>query len=439
MKWSFLLAAPLAAFLFGSTDAYALESRVETSTGSSVKSAAGKKSSAKKKAGKKKRKAKRKAKRSDDAEPSGGGSIEDPLASDYAKGASPDDGSGPLLYRNGSGDDAASGGARKSDTSRSKSRSRDAGAAPRGSRPAAPGRAEAGKVGGRIGAVPAEETADLCKEYYPRSRRDIKESLDRILDGAAAGQGVGAEVVGCCNLVNAYRYLCGLSADVKPDDALTQRAEAFIADASAQGRADGSLQMKHQCNIILCSPGDETVEAFNASFSDVAVPKSEQCAFRGGYMVPGLKAIGVARGPVTSAEHCVAACVEAGPAPVRKAWTMPGEGFFPAQYLQGRIWSLYTDGHLGVSLHTAKVRVWKLAERPTAPLDPDKMPEDAVPVEVRSVNGTDRGVDFEPVLPEFVPGEPNIYAVSVSTRATRPGADGREVPVFEHFYIVDLF
>lgn len=431
MKWSFLLAALLAVFLLVSTDVYALESRVETQTDSTVTSASGKKSSAKKRGGKNKLK----SKRSDEAAWSGGGSIEDPLASDYAKGASPDDGSGPRIYRNGAGDDAASGGSRKSGNGRS----REAGAAPRGSRPSAPVNAEVGRGVGRIGAVPVEEAADLCKEYYPRSRRDIKESLDRILSGSQPAQGADEELIGCCKVVNAYRYLCGLSSDVKPDDALTKRAEAFIAEASAQGKADASLQMKHQCNIILCSPGDDTVEAFNASFSDVAVPKSEQCAFRGGYMVPGLKAIGVARGSISAAEHCVAACVEAEAAPVRKAWTMPGAGFFPAQYLQGRIWSLYTDGHLGVSLHTAKVRVWKLAERPTAPLDPDKMPEDAVPLEVLSVNGTDRGVDFEPVLPDFVPGEPNVYAVSISTRATRPDADGREVPVFEHFYIVDLF
>ena len=428
MKWSSLLLSPLAACLILPAEVFALDVSVG-GTGSSIGASVGSRDKAKSgKSGSKARQKSNKQRRSNRSR-SHRGSIADPLAEDEAKGASPR----YHGYGNGSADDAGRAPGNTPGSRAGKPAERQ-GPAPQAANPQ--------ELNRLIGNVPDSEAADLCRDYYPRSRSEIKKALERLASeqgSADSAANADAGTLACCRIVNTYRYLCGLSSDVRPDAALAERAAQFISAAKEQGSVDGQLQARFGCNVVLCNPDETVPTAFLSSFSDDAIPPVEQCTFRGGYMIPGLKAIGVSKGSVTPTEDAVAACLQTAAAPVRKAWSLPGEGFFPAACLPGRIWSVYTDGHLGTSLHSATVRVWKLAERPTAPLDPDKMPASAKPVRVSRVNPTDLGVDFVPELAPAAPGEDQIYAVSITTRKRVQGPDGQSRPAFEHFYIVDLF
>lgn len=429
MKWSPLFLSPLTACLILPTEVAALD--VSTGrAGSSLGASIGSRDSSNQE------KKRSRSKRKDDASDSAAtektrrsrGSIADPLAEDEAKGASPRiDG-----FSNGA-DNAG----------------RSPGNSP-GKRTDIPARRpemtqnafDPSKINSIIGEVPDEEAADLYRSYYPRSRSDIKKALDHLINApASSGSAAKADeaTIACCRVVNIYRYLCGLSSDVQPDAALSERAAQFISAAREQGSVDGKLQARYGCNVVMCRPGDNTQAAFLSSFSDEAIPPVEQCTFRGGYMLPGLKAIGISKGSVTPSEHAIAACLTTGAAPVCHAWSLPGAGFFPAACLPGKIWSVYTDGHLNTPLNSATVRVWKLAERPTSPLDPDNMPENAKPLRVSRINPTALGVDFVPELPKAEPDSKQIYAVSVRTRSRTQGDDGKTRPAFEHFYIVDLF
>lgn len=428
MKWSSLLLSPLALSLLLPAEILALDVSVG-GTGSSVGASVGSRDRAKSgKSGSKAQQKSDKQRRGNRPRVSRG-SIADPLAEDEAKGASPR----YHGYGNGPADNAG----------RAPGNTPGSRAGATGKRPGpATQAANPQELIRLIGDVPATEAADLCRSYYPRSRSEIKKELERLgseKGSADAAANADAGTLACCRIVNTYRYLCGLSSDVRPDTALAERAAQFISAAKEQGSVDGRLQARFGCNVVLCDPDESIPTAFLSSFSDDAIPPVEQCTFRGGYMIPGLKAIGVSKGSVTPTEHAVAACLQSAAAPVRKAWSLPGPGFFPAACLPGRIWSVYTDGHSGASLHSATVRVWKLAERPTAPLDPDNMPASATPVRVSRINPTDLGVDFVPELTPAAPGEDQIYAVSITTRQRAEGTDGKSRPAFEHFYIVDLF
>jgi hypothetical protein len=236
----------------------------------------------------------------------------------------------------------------------------------------------------------AEFPADLelKKNLHPRGKEEIERTLAEIL-ARGIPEGIDAKAGTAVNRLNAYRYLCGVSYDVKADARMNEQA----TEAGKACDAHGSLShdLGHFTNICNLAGGPDIVGSVEGYINDHGANNREARGHRRWCLNPPMGKAGFGGGTKFAAMACMDS---SGKDKGRDSWGYPGKGFFPLEYLHGDGWSLYLRQQ-APARDAVEVEVFRLSSRPLKPFTwADKQPGE--PLEVVWVSTALNAINFEP-------------------------------------------
>ncbi len=205
------------------------------------------------------------------------------------------------------------------------------------------------------------ETADdgkLYRPFYPRSRSEVKAGI-REIESRKRPDDVDKSNFEAVTELNVFRFLCGVSDDVKISPKLADYAQE-AAEACAKA-GEISHDLGHYTNQSNLSSGvGNAAKTVSQYIADNGDNNREKRGHRRWCLYPKLSATGFGVEGGYSAMHCF----EHEGSELRDSHAYPGKGFFPAERVLGNAWSLYlTEPAPPVSELT--VEVFQLGKRPT--------------------------------------------------------------------------
>ncbi len=245
---------------------------------------------------------------------------------------------------------------------------------------------------------------------YPKTRQEINSTVKEI-QRRPAPKGISKDVQKAVNLLNVYRYLCGVPHDVKADAGFSKNSE----DAAKACKEHGSLshglgRSTDKCN--LSTAGDMA-----ASVANYIEDSGENNREARGHRAWCLNApMGKAGFGSAGGSYSAMWCMDRSGKGIKGTWAYPGKGLFPLEYLHGNAWSFYGGENPG-SANKVKVEIHKLSKRPERPFTAGAdIPGRSIPVEYVSL-GMNGAVNFEPAQPV----KRGIYWVRISGGGLREG------------------
>lgn len=277
---------------------------------------------------------------------------------------------------------------------------------------------EAGDAEGKLGKT-ANIPANLPKRLYPMQLAEIEEGIEEIRarkpqSGFAKEQWEGLQ------LLNTYRFLCGVPCNVK----LNRDMVAGATDAANACQKHGSLShdLGHSTEDCNLHQGQSSiVRSVKGFIEDSGANNRPHRGHRLWCLNPPMKETGF--GKSKNGRFYGMWAMNSSGKGIRDIWAYPGRGLFPLKYLHGNGWSVYLNER-APARSSIKVEVYKLTERPEKPFGTGEIPGQALPV---SYISTERNcIVFEPTGKKIT--ESGIYYVRI-----RGGEGLREQ------YVVELF
>ena len=263
------------------------------------------------------------------------------------------------------------------------------------------------------------------KKFYPRQKKDIDSTVKKLL--SHRDKGTPKVQQDAVNMVNVFRFLCGLSPTVTYDKTYHDEAQLAAETCRKAGKIDHGLGGNtDKCNLFQ-GQQDVPVQDVIGYMEDPGENNREGRGHRSWIMAPatGKTAFGVAGGfgaMRTSDHSCDVPAPENGHA-------YPGMGFFPSAYLYGDGWSYYAPAGQRVP-DKPKVEMWKLNRSVAEPPKESQLTKaNAVPIKA-VFQGWQNSVTFEPDYSKFK----NKGGKMTGTYWIRISWEG-----FKAEYVVDLY
>jgi hypothetical protein len=260
--------------------------------------------------------------------------------------------------------------------------------------------------------VPAEAASETAEpeddepaagRLYPRTKEEIRETIREIEDRPRPDD-ISKDVHKATQLLNIYRYLCGIPYDVEADAELSAKSE----DAAKACEEHGGLShdIGHSTNRCNLAQGGGMVSSVAQYIDDAGDNNREQRGHRAWCLNPPMDKVGFGE---AGGGYSAMWCMESGGKSIKDSWAYPGKGLFPLEYMHGNAWSLYGAG-VPKSIDEVKVRVFKLSSRPDKPFSANAdIPGREIPVNYVS-KASMNGINFEPEEP----AKRGIYWVTVN-------------------------
>ena len=276
-----------------------------------------------------------------------------------------------------------------------------------------------------IKSITDPKAGGVSKKYYPRQRKDIDATVKKLLSHKDKGTPKAQQ--DAVNMVNVFRFLCGLSPTVTYDKTYHEEAQLAAETCRKAGRIDHGLGGNtDKCNLFQ-GQQDVPVQDVVGYMEDPGENNREGRGHRSWIMDPatGKTAFGVAGGfgaMRTMDGSCTVPRPENGHA-------YPGMGFFPAEYLHGDGWSYYAPQGQKVP-DNPKVEMWKLTRSvEEAPKESQLTKANSIPIKA-IFKGWGNSVTFEPDYSKFK----NKGGKMTGTYWVRVSWEG-----FKMEYVVDLY
>jgi hypothetical protein len=258
------------------------------------------------------------------------------------------------------------------------------------------GGGRSGEKGGKSAKDGDFDQDEVKKEHQAK----IKEILKR-----ESGRGISKESQDATNLLNVYRYLCGVSYDVPVSEKLNANAEKAAQACSKANTLSHDLgNFTDQCNLAM-STGSLTMESTVTQYIDDAGDNNRQ---RRGHRRWCINHTMGKVGFGLVGNYSAMFCFDFSGENKRENYAYPGIGAFPLEYLHGNAWSYYLVS--GEFPAKCEVQVYKLDEPSTKlPAWSDKVKGTALPVPY--VSPFQSSLNFEPQ--ESPVTEPGSYLVRI--------------------------
>ncbi len=259
-----------------------------------------------------------------------------------------------------------------------------------------------------IPAAPAAAaSASAAGQIYPRTRKEIEAGIKEITKRPRPPE-LSADVHEATKQLNIYRFLCGLSCDVKGDVECSKNA----TDAAMACRQAGTVShdLGHstdRCNLSTMGNAVASVAQF---MEDGGGNNRDGRGHRAWCLNPPMGKVGFGS---ASKSFSAMWCMDESGTSAQGTWAYPGKGLFPVQYVHGSAWSFY-----GVDSATIpKVEVFRLSKRPEEPLPPTG---DIAGHEIKVLHVSRammNGFNFEPADP----AKRGIYWVRITSESLHEG------------------
>jgi hypothetical protein len=247
--------------------------------------------------------------------------------------------------------------------------------------------------------------ADLPTRLYPRTLLEIQDGLEEITTREGKS-GFAENQVAAVNVLNAYRFLSGISSDVELDRAMVEGA----TDAGNACQKHGSLShdlghSTESCNLHM---GQSSIKSSVRGYINDPGPNNrDERGHRMWCLFPSMSKTGF--GESENKGFFGMWAHDHGGKNARDFWAYPGEGLYPLSYCHGNAWSCYLTEN-APSVEDLKVEVYRLSARPEKPFGTnDEIPGEALPVSF--VFTYDHVINFEPTGKKF--DKPGIYYVRI--------------------------
>lgn len=194
-----------------------------------------------------------------------------------------------------------------------------------------------------------------------KEKSEIRKKIQEILKRPAP-KGISSKVQDAVNLLNVYRYLSGVSYDVKAKESLNEAA----FDAAQICRQKGTLShgfghSTDKCNLAMNSGGLTMANSVTQYMEDSGANNRAQRGHRRWCLYPQMGKTGFGIDGGFSAMYVFDFTGRKG----RKNHAYPGEGFYPVKYLHGNGWSYHlAEGNVPAQVD---VSVWKLKKYQAKP------------------------------------------------------------------------
>ena len=253
--------------------------------------------------------------------------------------------------------------------------------------------------------LPADDPAK--SRLYPRTKDEIRTGLRTILSREKPDD-VSREVWEAICRLNAYRFLCGVPAEVGTERRMNEGADDASKACAAAGTISHSLgHSTDRCNLSMGH--HDMASTVDGYMNDGGDNNRERRGHRRWCLNPPMKNAGFGREGIFSAMWCM----DSSGTGSRTPWSYPGRGLFPLEYLKGNAWSYY---HTGPVPSDASVRIWKLVTRPAQPI-PWAADPGGREIKVGYTFAWDNTVNFEP--DDSILGRRGIYLVRIAGRGFR--------------------
>ncbi|NWK55327.1 CAP domain-containing protein [Verrucomicrobiaceae bacterium N1E253] len=254
--------------------------------------------------------------------------------------------------------------------------------------------------------------SDGPKSLYPKTKQEIRSTVREILK-TKDRSGEFREEQKATNMLNVYRYLCGVPHKVKMDSKLNGHCEeAAMACLKKGGLSHDLGHYTNKCN--LSSMGD--VEASVAQYiNDAGANNRERRGHRRWCLNPPMDKTGFGSGG--SQYSAMWAMDGAGDGSRVKTWSYPGAGYFPKEYMHGTAWSFYMKGKVPPK-DKIEISIFKLRKSPEKKISSNAEVEGR-DIGVKYVFAYGNTINFEPK--DFEAGDRGVYWVRITGGGLREG------------------
>lgn len=247
---------------------------------------------------------------------------------------------------------------------------------------------------GESGAGGDEDNGDAvtANRIYPRSKAEIQDGI-REIEKRAKPSDISKEVHEATQLLNIYRFLCGVPFEVEADVTFSKNATLAALACKKNGGLSHTIgSFTDRCNL---SSVGSVVYSVPQYIEDSGANNREMRGHREWCLNPPMGKVGFGSGGDSySAMWCMD---NSGKKRPRDSWTYPGKGLFPLKYMHGNAWSLY-GMEKPKSAAEVKVEVFRLSKRPDKPFSANEGIDGRV-VKVNHVSLGMGSINFEPEEP----------------------------------------
>lgn len=275
--------------------------------------------------------------------------------------------------------------------------------------------------------------SNVSKKLYPCGKKEIAAKIAEINKTRAPGK-ASAEQQEAVNLVNVFRFLCGVAPNVVYDASYEKEAQEAAATCRKAGRIAHDLGGgTDKCNLHQGGAGGSMAGSVVSYMQDGGENNRKDRGHRAWILLPSTGRTAFGKDGGFQAMRTLDGSSSFRP---KTGTSYPGRGFFPSAYLHGGGWSYYAAP--GVSMPAeVKVEIWKLPRSlRSAPPASQLRKGNSVPVlavfphESNGVMPTGGSVVFEPDYSEMKQKDGRVvgvYWVRISWRG------------FKDEYVVDLY
>lgn len=255
-------------------------------------------------------------------------------------------------------------------------------------------------------------TSTGSKSLYPRTKQEIKAEIKEILKFKSADK-KSSEEQKATNLLNVYRYVCGVPAKVKMD----KKLNGYCEEAAQICEENGTLShdFGHYTDKSNLTTVGDVVDSVRRYMDDSGANNREKRGHRRWCLNPPMKKTGFGSGK--SGYSAMWAMDGSHDGSRVKTWSYPGEGYFPKDYMHGTGWSFYQQGQVPPK-NKIKISIFKLHKTPTKKISSNAIPEGR-DIGVRYIATYKNTINFEPK--DFTAGDRGIYWVRITGGGMRVG------------------
>ncbi|MGI9244783.1 MAG: hypothetical protein ACR2RV_28525, partial [Verrucomicrobiales bacterium] len=205
-------------------------------------------------------------------------------------------------------------------------------------------------------AVPEQDLGTASGRLYPHTKKEIREKLAEILKRKPP-EGIESKQQETVNLLNAYRYLCGVEPNAVADKKKVQEAHQAAAACQKHGGLSHSIgSYTNKCNL---HSGGNMTSSVRGYINDGGANNREKRGHRRWCLNPKM----VKTGFGDAGRYSAMWALDSSGAASKENYAYPGAGYFPKDYLHGNGWSFYSTGGVP-SADKLEVEVFKLTRRP---------------------------------------------------------------------------
>ena len=209
---------------------------------------------------------------------------------------------------------------------------------------------------GSADSVEEGELGAASGRLYPHTRAEIKSKISEIIRRKAP-EGIKRDQQETVNLLNVYRYLCGVEPNARAEKKKVDEAHEAAAACEKHGGLSHDIgSFTNKCNL---HSGGNMTSSVRGYIGDGGANNREKRGHRRWCLNPKM----VETGFGDSGKYSAMWALDSSGSASKSNYSYPGAGYFPEEYLHGNGWSFYSTSGVPSS-DKLKVEVFKLSRRP---------------------------------------------------------------------------